>query len=44
MDININLSEISHEDLLTLYNKVQDYISYLDNEIKTSEIEKPEKK
>ena len=43
MDIDINLSEINHEELISLYNKVKDFISYLDNEIETSEVEKKTK-
>lgn len=40
MDLDIKLNEIEHEDLLELYNKVKDFVSYLDNEIETSEVEK----
>ena len=43
MDLDINLNEISHDDLILLYNKVKDFISYLDNEIETSEVEKKTK-
>ena len=43
MDIDINLNEISHDDLLLLYNRVKDFISFLDNEIETSEVEKKTK-
>ncbi len=43
MDIDINLNEIDHEDLILLYNKVKDFISYLSNEIETSEVEKKAK-
>lgn len=43
MDIDINLNEIDHEDLILLYNKVKDFISYLSNEIETSEVEKKTK-
>ena len=43
MEIDIKLNEISHDDLIMLYNKVKDFISYLDNEIETSEVEKKTK-
>ena len=43
MDIDIKLNEINHEELLSLYSKVKDFISYLDNEIETSEVEKTTK-
>lgn len=43
MDIDINLNEIDHEDLILLYNKVKDFISFLSNEIETSEVEKKTK-
>ncbi len=43
MDLDINLNEIDHEDLILLYNKVKDFISYLSNEIETSEVEKKTK-
>ena len=43
MDLDINLNEIDHEDLILLYNKVKDFISYLSNEIETSEVEKKAK-
>jgi len=43
MDIDIKLDEISHEDLLLLNTKVKDFITYLDNEIETSEVEKKTK-
>lgn len=43
MDLDINLSEISHDDLILLYNKVKDFISFLNNEIETSEVEKKTK-
>ena len=43
MDIDIKLSEISHDELISLYSKVKDFISYLDNEIETSEVEKKTK-
>ncbi len=40
MELDINLSQVSHDDLLSLYAKTKDFISYLDNEIETSEVEK----
>ena len=40
MDIDIKLDKISYEDLLSLYSKTKDFISFLDNEIETSEVEK----
>ncbi len=43
MDIDIDLNKISHDDLILLYNKVKDFISFLDNEIETSEVEKKTK-
>jgi len=43
MDLDININEISHDDLLLLYNKTKEFISFLDNEIETSEVEKKTK-
>jgi len=43
MDLDINLNEINHDDLILLYNKVKDFISFLNNEIETSEVEKKTK-
>lgn len=40
MNIDIKLDKIDNEDLLTIYSKVKDFISFLDNEIETSEVEK----
>ena len=40
MDIDIKLDKVSGEDLLSLYSKTKDFISYLNNEIETSEVEK----
>ena len=40
MNVDIKLDKIDHEDLLSLYSKVKDFISFLDNEIETSEVEK----
>ena len=43
MEIDIKLNEISNDDLVLLYNKLKDFISFLDNEIETSEVEKKTK-
>ena len=43
MELDIKLNEISHDDLILLYNKTKDYILYLENEIETSEVEKKTK-
>ena len=43
MDIGINLDKVEHEDLLNLYNKTKDFVSYLENEIETVEVEKKTK-
>lgn len=43
MEIDIKLNEISHDDLILLYNKVKDFVSFLDNEIETREVEKKTK-
>ena len=43
MDLDINISEISYDDLILLYNKVKETIAFLDNEIETSEVEKKTK-
>lgn len=43
MDIDINLNEINYDDLILLYNKTKDFISFLNNEIETSEVEKKTK-
>lgn len=40
MESDIDLSKISHEELLSLYSKTKDFISYLNTEIETSEVEK----
>ena len=42
-EIDIKLNEISHDDLILLYNKVKDFVSFLDNEIETREVEKKTK-
>lgn len=43
MEIDINLNEVNYDDLILLYNKTKDFISFLDNEIETSEVEKKTK-
>ena len=35
MDIGIDLNKISHEDLLSSYNKTKDFIFFLNNEIES---------
>ncbi len=40
MELDIQLNKISHEELLSIYAKTKDFISYLNNEIETSEVEK----
>ena len=44
MENNLNIDTINHEELLALYSKIKDFISYLDNEIETSQVEKATKK
>ncbi len=36
----INLSKITNEELLSIYNRTKEYIDFLENEIKTNEVEK----
>jgi len=43
MEMDIDLNEVNYDDLLLLYNKTKDFISFLDNEIETSEVEKKTK-
>ena len=43
MDLEIKLNEINYDELLNLYSKTKDVISYLDNEIETVEVEKKAK-
>ena len=43
MDLDINLNEISYDELIAIYNKAKDFISFLSNEIETSEVEKKTK-
>lgn len=41
MDMSeINLNKITSEELLDIYNRTKEYIDFLDNEIKTNEVEK----
>ena len=40
MDLDVKMSEIDYDELLELYGIVKDFISYLDNQIETSEVEK----
>ena len=40
MNLDIKLDKIDNDDLITLYSKVKDFISFLNNEIETSEVEK----
>ena len=43
MEMDINLNEVNYDDLILLYNKTKYFISFLDNEIETSEVEKKTK-
>ena len=36
----INLRKITNEELLEIYNRTEEYIEFLENEIKTNEVEK----
>lgn len=36
----INLNKIENEELLDIYNRTKEYIDFLDNEIKSNEVEK----
>lgn len=36
----IDLRKITNEELLDIYNRTKEYIEFLDNEIKTNEVEK----
>ena len=40
MEIDIKLNKIEQEELLDLYNTVKSFITFLETEIETSEIEK----
>ena len=43
MDLEIKLNEIDYDELLNSYSKTKEFISYLDNEIETVEVEKKAK-
>ena len=43
MNINIDIENLKHDELLEIYNKTKDFISFLNNEIETVEVEKKEK-
>ena len=36
----INLNKIENGELLDIYNRTKEYIEFLDNEIKSNEVEK----
>lgn len=36
----IDLRKITNEELLDIYNRTKEYIEFLENEIKTNEVEK----
>lgn len=36
----INLNKIENEELLNIYNRTREYIEFLENEIKSNEVEK----
>lgn len=41
MDMSeINLSKIDGEEVLDIYNRTREFIEFLDNEIKSNEVEK----
>ncbi len=40
MNINIDIDKLEHDELLEIYNKTKDFISFLSNEIETVEVEK----
>ena len=44
MNVDININDISNDDLILLYNKVEDFIKFLDGEITSREVEKTTKK
>lgn len=43
MELDIKLNTLNYDDLIVLYNKTKDFISFLNNEIETSEVEKIKK-
>ena len=41
MEINeIKLEEISNDDVIDIYNRTKEFIEFLEDEIKTNEVEK----
>ncbi len=41
MDMSeINLNKITNDELIDVYNRTKEYIDFLDNEIKSNEVEK----
>lgn len=40
MNIGSDLDKVTHDDLLGLYYKTNEFIEYLNNEIETAEVEK----
>lgn len=40
MDIDIKLDSLSYDELLEFYNTVKNFISYLNDQIETREVEK----
>lgn len=43
MELDVKLNTLNYDDLIILYNKTKDFISFLNNEIETSEVEKVKK-
>lgn len=43
MELDVKLNTLNYDDLIVLYNKTKDFISFLNNEIETSEVEKVKK-
>ena len=43
MDIDIKLDSLNYDELLEIYNTVKNFISYLNDQIETREVEKKEK-
>ena len=40
MDIDIKLDSLNYDELLEIYNTVKNFISYLNDQIETREVEK----
>ena len=40
MYLGTDLDKVKHYELLELFNKTKDFVSFLDNEIETVEVEK----